>query len=71
MVANFWLRSGDTASSTNFLGFLEETLQLFGGKKVGLVRLDSGFCSKAIMYHLEGKEEPTDYIIAARFTHPI
>jgi hypothetical protein len=71
MVANFWLRSGDTASSTNFLGFLEETLQIFGDKKVGLVRLDSGFCSKDIMDHLEGKEEPMNYIIAARFTHPI
>lgn len=71
MVANFWLRSGDTAASTNFLGFLEETLSMFGDKKVGLVRLDSGFCSDEIMSHLEGKEEPMDYVIAARFTYPI
>ena len=26
LVANFWLRSGDTASSSNFLAFLEATL---------------------------------------------
>lgn len=71
MVANFWLRSGDTAASTNFLGFLDETLSIFGDKKVGLIRLDSGFCSDKIMSHLEEKEEPIDYIIAAKFTHPI
>lgn len=71
MVANFWLRSGDTASSTNFLGFLEETLSIFGDKKVGLVRLDSGFCSHEIMSRLEGKEDAVDYVIAAKFTHPI
>ncbi len=71
MVANFWLRSGDTAASTNFLGFLEETLAIFGNKKVGLIRLDSGFCSNEIMSHLESKEKPIDYIVAAKFTHPI
>jgi hypothetical protein len=26
LVANMWLRSGDTSSSTNFLSFLEDTL---------------------------------------------
>lgn len=69
MVANFWLRSGDTGSSSNFLSFLEETLDNFGTKNVGLVRLDSGFCTKEIMDYLEEKQ--MDYIIAARFTHPI
>lgn len=69
MVANFWLRSGDTSSANNFIGFLEETLSNFGDKKVGLVRLDSGFCSKEIMDYLEQKK--MQYIIAARFTHPI
>ncbi len=69
MVANFWLRSGDTSSANNFVGFLEETLSIFGDKKVGLVRLDSGFCQKDIFEHLE--EKNLKYIIAARFTHPI
>lgn len=68
-VANFWLRSGDTSSANNFVGFLEQTIQNFGDKKVGLVRLDSGFFQKNIMEYLEGKQLP--YIIAARFSHPI
>ena len=69
MVANFWLRSGDTGSAHNFIGFLEETLAVFGNKKVGLVRLDSGFCQNEIMDYLESKS--LNYIIAARFTHPV
>lgn len=69
MVANFWLRSGDAGSAHNFIAFLEETLAVFGDKKVGLVRLDSGFCQNGIMDYLEQKQ--LNYIIAARFTHPI
>jgi hypothetical protein len=42
MVANFWLRSGNSSSANNFVGFLEDTLSVFGDKKVGLLRLDSG-----------------------------
>lgn len=69
MVANFWLRSGDTSSANNFIGFLEETLSVFSAKKVGLVRLDSGFCQKDIFEHLEQKG--LKYIVAAKFTHPV
>lgn len=69
MVANFWLRSGNTSSANNFIGFLEETLSVFGAKKVGMVRLDSGFCQKDIFEHLEQKA--LKYIVAAKFTHPV
>lgn len=69
MVANFWLRSGNTSSANNFIGFLEETLSVFGTKKVGMVRLDSGFCQKDIFEHLEQKA--LKYIVAAKFTHPV
>jgi hypothetical protein len=69
MVANFWLRSGNSSSANNFVGFLEETLSVFGDKKVGLVRLDSGFFSKDIMDYLEQKQ--LKYIVSAKFTHPI
>ncbi len=69
MVANFWLRSGDTSSANNFINFLEETLSVFGDKKVGLVRIDSGFCQKEIFDYLE--EKSMNYIVAAKFTHPI
>jgi hypothetical protein len=69
MVANFWLRSGNSSSANNFVGFLEDTLSVFGDKKVGLLRLDSGFFSKDIMDYLEQKQ--LKYIVAAKFTHPI
>lgn len=69
LVANMWLRSGDTGAANNFLSFLEDTLQKLKNKTVGLVRLDSGFFQSDIMDYLE--ERNTDYIIAAKFTHPI
>lgn len=69
MVANFWLRSGNTSSANNFVAFLENTLANFGDKKVGLVRIDSGFFQKEILDYLEQK--PLNYIVAAKFTHPI
>lgn len=69
MVANFWLRSGDTSSANNFVSFLEDTLLNLGSKKVGLVRLDSGFCQKEVMDYLEEKQ--LQYIVAARFIHPL
>lgn len=69
LVANMWLRSGNTASSNNFLSFLEDTLSKLKNKTVSLIRLDSGFFNSEILDYLETK--PMDYIIAARFTHPI
>lgn len=69
MVANMWLRSGDSSSSNNFLSFLEDTLYKLGDKTVGLLRLDSGFCGQEILEYLEGRN--IDYIVAARFYEPI
>lgn len=69
LVANMWLRSGDTSSANNFLAFLEDTLSKLRNKKVGLIRLDSGFCQSSIFDFLEEKQ--IDYIVAAKFTHPI
>ena len=69
LVANFWLRSGNSSSANNFVNFLAETLSFFKDKKVGLVRLDSGFCQKDVFEYLE--QEKLNYIIAARFLHPI
>jgi hypothetical protein len=65
MVANFWLRSGNSHSANNFQAFLEETLHHFPGKKIGLLRLDSGFYSREILDYLENREQKTEYIIAA------
>jgi hypothetical protein len=64
MVANFWLRSGDAHTSNNFKAFLEETLLFLQDKKIGLLRLDSGFYSKEIFEYLENRESPIDCITA-------
>jgi hypothetical protein len=69
MVANFWLRSGNTSSANNFISFLEDTLSNFGNKVVGLIRLDSGFYQKEILDYLENM--PKNYIVAVRFTRPV
>ena len=69
LVANMWLRSGDTSSSNNFLSFLEDTLTKLKNKTIGLIRLDSGFCSNEIFGYLEQKG--IDYIVAAKFYQPI
>lgn len=69
LVANMWLRSGNTASSENFLAFLEDTLSKLQNKTISLIRLDSGFYGKDVFEYLE--KEEIDYIVAARFYVPI
>jgi hypothetical protein len=64
MVANFWLRSGDAHTANNFKAFLEETLLFLQDKKIGLLRLDSGFYAKDIFDYLENRASPIDYIVA-------
>ena len=72
MIANFWLRPGDSYTTNNFLGFMENTLEHLIGKKVGLIRADSGFYSKEIFDYLENrKPDPLSYIVACKFYHPI
>jgi hypothetical protein len=72
MIANLWLRPGDSYTTNNFLNFLEDTLTKLGDKKVGLIRADSGFYSKEIFEYLEkSRTKPIEYIIAAKFYRPI
>ena len=69
MVANFWLFSGDAYAANNFVAFLEDTLNKLEGKKLSLVRLDSGFYDRKVFDYLEkGK---LSYIFAARMYRPI
>ena len=56
MVANCWNRSGNTASSSNCIHFLEETFGILSNKKVGLFRADSSFCSESIMKFIEDQQ---------------
>ena len=69
MIANYWLRPGNTSASTNYLAFLDNTLDRLQGKKVGLVRMDSGFFSGEIFDRLE--EKRLSYIVACRFNNSI
>ena len=69
LVANMWLRSGNTSSANNFLAFLEDTLSKLKNKTIGLMRLDSGFFQSDILDYLEQKT--MNYVVAVKFTHPI
>jgi len=73
MIANYWLRPGNTSALTNFLAFLEDTLSRLKGKKVGLIRADSGFFSGEIFDYLENYNQGKglNYIIACRFNNNI
>jgi hypothetical protein len=62
MVANCWLRSGDTNSSSNCIHFLEETFEILKNKKIGLFRADSGFCTSKVLDFIEG--ENIHYVMA-------
>ena len=55
MIANYWLRPGNTVSSSNYFSFLEDTLSRLRNKTVGLIRMDSGFFTKEILDHLGNK----------------
>jgi hypothetical protein len=54
-----------------FVSFLENTFENLKGKTIGLLRLDSGFYSKAVFYYLQAREKPVNYIVAARFYEPV
>lgn len=64
MVANFWLRSGNAYTTNNFLSFLQDTMDRLKGKKVSLLRADSGFYGKEVFDFVEEKD--INYIIVAR-----
>lgn len=66
MIANFWLRSGNAYTTNNFLSFLEDTMSRLQGKKISLLRADSGFYSKEIFDYLEDDRRKINYIIVAR-----
>lgn len=69
MVANFWLRPGNTHVSNNIVPFLKSTFSHLRGKTVGLLRADSGFYNDKVLSFLE--ESQVDYVIAARLTRPL
>lgn len=54
MVANSWIRSGNSAGNTEFIEFLQNTFTMVPRQKVSLLRGDSGFCSNKIFRFREG-----------------
>lgn len=68
MVLNAWMRAGDSHSSTEMEGFLDELFEIIERQRIGLIRMDSGFYSKQIMSKLESYDQPVTYIIKAKMT---
>ena len=65
MVANAWLRPGNTADSSSCKAFMQETFDdVLKDKRIGLVRADSGFYTEELMSYLE--EEQYNYIMAVK-----
>jgi len=64
MVANSWLRSGNSGSSNNSVCFLRETMDILGKHIIGLVRADSGFFDGKFADELE--ERTKDYIVSVK-----
>lgn len=65
MVANAWLRPGNTADSSSCKAFLQETIEdVLSGTKIGLLRADSGFYTEEILSYIELQK--LNYIIATR-----
>lgn len=65
MVANAWLRPGNTAASSSCVEFMQETFdRCLASKTIGLVRADSGFYTEDILSYLE--DSAKNYIVAVR-----
>lgn len=69
MIANCWLRPGNTGSAHNVQAFLASTLHRLGDKQVALLRADSGFSDAAFLAHLD--ERSLHHIIALRQTQAL
>ncbi|SDY84782.1 IS1380 family transposase [Nitrosomonas halophila] len=69
MIANLWLRPGNSHSANNALAFLDDTLDKLGGKQVALLRADSGFSDAAFLNDLD--QRSTHYLIALKLNQPL
>jgi len=70
MLANVWLRPGNAHTANNAIAFLQSSIQNMGpGKRIGLLRADSGFCEKGFLQHLEHSK--TNYTVAMRLVRPL
>jgi len=66
MVANAWMRAGNTSDFNNYDAFLTETFDVaLKDKEIGLVRADSGFYSNNFLKWFEKRD--LNYVIAVKF----
>lgn len=64
MVANAWMRPGNTSSSNNARHFIEETFRIIDKARIGLIRADSGFFGEKFLKYLDSMI--LNYIVAVR-----
>lgn len=69
MVANAWLRPGNSASASGMQKFLDETFEILQGKHIGLVRADSGFYGDNYLKYFE--EKHLNYIVSVKLHKPL
>ena len=62
MIANAWMRTGDSTSATEFKEFLDNTFTMIPRGQIGLLRGDSGFSGNNVLTDLEQRQ--LNYIIA-------
>lgn len=67
MIANCWLRPGNSSSANNAQAFLANTLHRLGGKQVALLRADSGFSDSAF-WRISMSSEPATSSRCARIS---
>ncbi len=65
MIVNAWMRSGDSASSTDTIDFVNELFTIVEPSEIGLIRADAGFYDDKILCHLEKSEPAVRYIVKA------
>ncbi|GJL76964.1 MAG: hypothetical protein NMNS02_30700 [Nitrosomonas sp.] len=69
MIANLWLRLGNSHSANNVLAFLDDSLNKLGGKRVALLRADSGFSDQVFLNDLDQRD--MHYLIALQLNQPL
>ncbi|SEM97181.1 transposase [Nitrosomonas marina] len=68
IIANLWLHPGNSHNANNALAFLDDSLDRLGGKRVALLRADSGFSGQAFLNDLDRRD--MHYLIALWLNQP-
>lgn len=69
IVANFWLRSGNSGADNNFTNFLSDTLNKFRAGQISVVRADSGFWSKENIDFI--RQKGLSYVISVKLKESV